>query len=65
MSQTETNSNVSKVYQKYRRRIELLMEEQRMDDYWADHIQDKVDVAFMTRKMTGEQYNELCNMLPN
>ena len=65
MSQQNKNTELEKaVFSKYRRQISVLLEEQRMDDYWADHIQDKVDVAYMTRKLTDQQYDELCGMLP-
>ena len=62
--QNETNAKIENVYSKHRRQIAALLEEQRMDDIWADRIQDRVDVAYMTRKLTDKQYDELCGMLP-
>ena len=65
MSQnTNTTTALENVYSKHRRQIAALLEEQRMDDIWADRIQDRVDVAYMTRKLTDKQYDELCGMLP-
>lgn len=65
MSQNINNTpKKDSVYSKYRRRIEMLIEESHMDNIWADQIQDRVDVAYMTQKLTDRQYDELCGMLP-
>lgn len=64
MSQQNEYTKPENVHSKCRRQISMLLEEQRMDDIWADMIQDRVDVAYMTRKLTDQQYDELCGMLP-